>query len=64
MSDIAEHLGLRPTEALPQWIQSAGLKVIHKTDIQPTHPKAHQHHLPLANARNREITSLWQLSAQ
>ncbi|WP_367418072.1 methyltransferase [Snodgrassella alvi] len=64
MSDIAEHLGLRPTEALPQWIQSAGLKVIQKTDIQPTHPKAHQHHLPLANARNREITSLWQLSAQ
>jgi methylase of polypeptide subunit release factors len=64
MSDIAEHLGLRPAEALEQWINTAGLKPIHKTDIQPQHPKARQHHHALASARNREITSLWQLAAK
>lgn len=64
MSDIAEHLGLRPSEALHQWIEAAGLKIIHKIDTQPTHQKAREQHHPLSYARNREITSLWQLGIQ
>lgn len=63
MSDIAEHLGLRSPQALQQWISAARLRLIRKSDILPQHRKAHQQHYPLAYARNRETTSLWQLAA-
>lgn len=63
MSNIAEHLGLRSPQALQQWFSSAGLQVIHKSDIQPQHPKSKHQHSALSYARNLETTSLWQLIA-
>lgn len=62
MSDLAEHLGLRTPEQLPQWIEQAGLKVLDKISTRPSHPKVQQGSDPLARWRKREITSLWQLS--
>ncbi|MDF7676789.1 class I SAM-dependent methyltransferase [Neisseriaceae bacterium ESL0693] len=63
MSDLAEHLGLRAPTALPQWIEAAGLHVLHKTDVRPQHPKAQDSGNALFAARQRETTSLWQLVA-
>lgn len=63
MSDLAEHLGLRTSEALPQWIEAAGLQVLNKTDTRPQHRKAQDMNNALFNARQQEITSLWQLIA-
>ena len=63
MSDLAEHLKLRPVNALPQWFAAAGLHVAAKTDTQPQHAKARRQDDPLHHARSREITSLWRLVA-
>jgi methylase of polypeptide subunit release factors len=54
MSDLAEHLG---------WIADAGLRVVHRHDTRPTHPKAGDASDPLFAARSREVTSLWRLGA-
>jgi methylase of polypeptide subunit release factors len=64
LSDLAEHLGLRPREQLQAWIESAGLKVLGKTDIRPKHPKAQDAADPLHAARAAERTSLWRLGAR
>jgi SAM-dependent methyltransferase len=61
LSDLAEHLGLRPREALMGWIADAGLSVLGKLDIAPRHPKAQDASDPLHQARAKELTSLWRL---
>ena len=63
MSDLAEHLGLRPREQLLGWIADAGLKVLGRTDVRPVHPRAADASDPLHAARSAELTSLWRLGA-
>ena len=61
LSDLAEHLGLRPPGQLQQWIEQAGLQVLGRLDTRPRHAKAHDRDDPLYAARSRELTSLWRL---
>ena len=61
LSDLAEHLGLRPPGQLQQWIEQAGLQVLGRHDTRPRHGKAHDREDPLYAARSRELTSLWRL---
>jgi len=63
LSDLAEHLGLRPREQLLGWIADAGLQVLGRIDTQPRHPKATDTTDPLHAARAAEVTSLWRLGA-
>jgi len=63
LSDLAEHLGLRPREQLLAMIAAAGLKVLGKRDIRPRHAKAADAGDPLHKARAAELTSLWRLGA-
>jgi methylase of polypeptide subunit release factors len=63
LSDLAEHLGLRPREQLMEWISAAGLKVVDRHDVRPTHPRAADATDPLHAARAAEVTSLWRLAA-
>ncbi|RZI83312.1 MAG: class I SAM-dependent methyltransferase [Rubrivivax sp.] len=63
LSDLAEHLGLRPRTELQAAIDAAGLKVIGRIDIKPRHPKAADDNDPLHAARKAELTSLWRLAA-
>ncbi len=63
MSDIAEHLGLRTHEALLAMIENAGLTLIEKLDIKPTHPKTQDKTDALYAARAKEVTSLYRLKA-
>ncbi|MYM82102.1 methyltransferase [Duganella sp. FT50W] len=63
LSDLAEHLGLRPREQLLEWIAAAGLKVLDRTDVRPVHPRAADATDPLHAARAAEVTSLWRLGA-
>jgi methylase of polypeptide subunit release factors len=58
LSDLAEHLGLRPREQLLEWIAAAGLKVIDRIDVRPVHPRASDATDPLHAARAAEVTSL------
>lgn len=64
LSDLAEHLGLRPREQLLGWIDAAGLEVVARHDVRPTHGKASDPDDPLHAARSREVTSLWRLRAK
>ncbi|HOF30018.1 MAG TPA: methyltransferase, partial [Burkholderiaceae bacterium] len=64
LSDLAEHLGLRPREQLLGWIESAGLSVRGRLDVRPRHPKAGDASDPLHAARAAEITSLWRLASR
>src|SRR6185436_13762220 len=59
LSDLAEHLGLRPRAELLAAIEAAGLNVIDRIDTRPRHPKARDDSDPLHEARKAEITSLW-----
>ncbi|CAN7231137.1 class I SAM-dependent methyltransferase [Pseudoduganella sp. LjRoot289] len=63
LSDLAEHLGLRPREQLMEWIAAAGLKVADRHDVRPTHARAADATDPLHAARAAEVTSLWRLVA-
>lgn len=63
LSDLAEHLGLRPREQLMEWIAAAGLKVKDRIDVRPFHPRAADATDPLHAARAAEVTSLWKLTA-
>src|SRR5450830_1259420 len=63
LSDLAEHLGLRPRAQLLEWIEQAGLKVIDRSDVRPVHPRASDASDPLHAARSAELTSLWRLGA-
>lgn len=62
MSDLAEHLGLRSRDFLPEAIASAGLRVIGRMDARPKHPKAADESDPLHSARSAETTTLWRLA--
>jgi methylase of polypeptide subunit release factors len=64
LSDLAEHLGLRPAADLWSWIDAGGLEVVGKMDIRPQHPKTQDATDPLHQARSAEITSLWRLKAK
>ena len=61
LSDLAEHLGLRPRAELLGLIDAAGLKVLGRVDVKPQHPKAADATDPLHAARSAEVTSLWRL---
>ncbi|NHZ88955.1 methyltransferase [Massilia sp. CCM 8733] len=63
LSDLAEHLGLRPREQLLALIAAGGLAVIERHDVRPTHPRASDAADPLHAARAAELTSLWRLRA-
>ncbi len=64
LSDLAEHLGLRSREWLLAAIEAAGLNVVARVDVKPTHPRASDASDPLHTARAAEHTSLWRLAAR
>jgi len=64
LSDLAEHLGLRPRAELLALIDAAGLTVFGRSDVRPRHPKASDPGDPLHAARAAETTSLWRLAAR
>ena len=63
LSDLAEHLGLRTRQQLLGWVAAAGLQVLGRMDIRPTHRKVADGTDPLHAARAAEVTSLWRLGA-
>jgi len=63
LSDLAEHLGLRPRAELDGWIAAAGLTVLGRLDVKPSHPRVSDASDPLHAARAAETTSLWRLAA-
>ena len=63
LSNLAEHLELRPRSTLLALIESAGLQVLGRLDVRPTHPRASDTSDPLHVARAAEVTSLWRLGA-
>jgi SAM-dependent methyltransferase len=64
LSDLAEHLGLRPREQLMALIEAGGLKLVDRQDVRPIHPRASDPADPLHAARAAELTSLWRLAAR
>jgi methylase of polypeptide subunit release factors len=64
LSDLAEHLELRTRSDLLAAFEEAGLLVLGKTDVRPTHPRASDQADPLRAARAAEITSLWRLGVR
>ena len=63
LSDLAEHLGLRPRDQLLGWIAAAGLRVLGRSDTRPQHRRAMDAADPLHAARSAERTALWRLGA-
>ncbi|MFF4950082.1 methyltransferase [Streptomyces chattanoogensis] len=63
LSDLAEHLGLRPRAELLDAFARGGLTVLDRLDIAPRHPRARDTSDPLHVARAAEVTSLWRLGA-
>jgi methylase of polypeptide subunit release factors len=63
LSDLAEHLGLRTRAQLLAEFAAAGLRVVDRIDVVPTHPRAAERNDPLYAARAAETTSLWRLAA-
>lgn len=63
LSDLAEHLGLRPRAQLLEWIAAGGLRVVQRHDVRPRHAKVDDASDPLHAARAAEVTSLWRLAA-
>lgn len=61
LSDLAEHLGLRPREELLAAFDRAGLAVAGRLDVKPRHPRAADPADLLHAARAAETTSLWRL---
>ena len=64
LSDLAEHLGLRSRDQLLSLIEGAGLLVLGRADVRPTHPRAADASDPLHAARAAEVTSLWRLGVR
>jgi SAM-dependent methyltransferase len=62
LSDLSEHLGLRPRSELLAAFDAAGLKVVDRSDVRPKHPRASDKTDPLHAARAAEVTSLWRLA--
>lgn len=63
LSNLAELIGLRTDDDLPNWISQAGLCVVEKQDTAPKHAKANDKTDPLYAARSKEITSLYRLKS-
>lgn len=61
LSDLAEQLGLRTREELLDRFAAAGLRVVDRLDVAPSHPRASDPQDPLHVARAAETTSLWRL---
>ena len=59
MSDLAELLGLRPPQFLPDQMAAAGLRVKWKKAAPARHSKARDAEDPLHAARSRELTTLY-----
>ena len=64
LSDLAEHLGLRPRSELLAAFDAAGLQVVDRSDVRPKHPRASDETDPLHAARAAEVTSLWRLAVR
>jgi SAM-dependent methyltransferase len=64
LSDLAEHLGLRPRSELLAAFDAAGLRVVDRSDVRPRHPRASDETDPLHAARAAEVTSLWRLAVR
>jgi methylase of polypeptide subunit release factors len=64
LSDLAEHLGLRPRAELLAAFDAAGLEVVGRIDVKPSHPKVADDADPLHAARAAELTSLWRLAVR
>jgi SAM-dependent methyltransferase len=64
LSDLAEHLDLRPRSELLALVDRAGLNVLGRLDVRPIHPRATDKTDPLHAARSAEVTSLWRLGAK
>ncbi len=64
LSDLAEHLALRSRSELLEMIDTAGLQVLGRQDVRPTHPRAADPADPLYAARAAETTSLWWLGVK
>jgi methylase of polypeptide subunit release factors len=62
LSDLAEHLGLRLRSDLMAAFDAAGLRVVDRSDVRPSHPRAQDSTDPLHAARAAEVTSLWRLA--
>ena len=64
LSDLAELLGLRSRPELLTAFEAAGLKIVDRSDVRPTHPRASDETDPLHAARAAEVTSLWRLAGR
>jgi methylase of polypeptide subunit release factors len=64
LSDLAEHLALRSRSELLALIENAGLQVLSRADVRPTHRRANDPGDPLHAARAAEVTSLWRLGVK
>jgi SAM-dependent methyltransferase len=64
LSNLAEHLGLRPRSELLAAFHAAGLKVVDRIEVRPKHPRASDETDPLHAARAAEVTSLWRLAVR
>jgi predicted RNA methylase len=64
LSDLAEHLGLRPRAELLTAFAAAGLTVLGRSEMRPRHPRTSDLHDPLHAARAAEMTSLWRLTVR
>jgi methylase of polypeptide subunit release factors len=64
LSDLAEQLGLRTRSELLAMFEVAGLRVMDRLDVRPTHPRASDPADPLHAARAAEVTSLWRLTVR
>jgi len=62
LSDLAEHLGLRPRSELLAMFHAAGFKVVNLSGVRPKHPRASDETDALHAARAAEVTSLWRLA--
>jgi SAM-dependent methyltransferase len=63
LSDLAELLGLRTRAELTGAFERAGLHILDKIDIAPSHPRTADTSDPLHAARAMETTSLWRLAS-
>jgi SAM-dependent methyltransferase len=64
LSDLAEHLGLRPRSELLAAFDAASLRVIERSDVRPAHRRVADATDPLHAARAAEVTSLWRLGVR
>ena len=64
LSDLAEHLGLRPRPQLLAAFAAAGLQVVARSEARPKHPRVSDATDPFHAARAAEVTSLWRLAVR